>query len=143
MTVDYRVFKALDCDTFTPFNIFDDQAKQRTIWVAESGGDVFTIYDDVGTMGIVGCTPMWEGVANMWTLLGEGIYREPKAFSLLTGLLMDAMFEKYDLRRADAHVKVGYDKGVSWIEKFGFVREGVMKRYLPDGTDAYLYARYS
>jgi len=142
MTVKFREFRPLDADEFSPFDFFDDGAKQRTIMSSQYGSDVFTIYDEEGVMGVVGCTPIWEGVANMWTLLGEGIYREPKAFSLLTGKLIEEMFNKYRLRRADAHVKIGHDKGVEWIERFGFVREGTMRRYLPDGSDAYLYARY-
>jgi hypothetical protein len=141
MTVSYRKFKPLDVSTFIPMNIFDDGAKLRTIYASDFS-DVYTIFDEGGEMGIVGCTPIWPGVANMWTLLGEDIKREPKAFSLLVGVLIEEMFAKHNLRRADAHVRVGYSNGVSWIEKFGFVREGVMRRYLPDGADAYLYARY-
>lgn len=138
-----RKFIAFDVEMFKPLEIFHDGAKQRTIWASQCGAHVYTLFDDTGVMGIVGCSPLWPGRADMWSHLGDGIHRDPKEFSLEVGKLIEKQFVDLNLHRAEAHVKVGYEQGVKWVERFGFVREGIMKQYLPDKADAYLYARYA
>ena len=46
-------------------------------------------------------------------------------------------------RRIQIEVKTDYRMGCRWAEALGFKREGLMRRWMPDGSDAYLYGRVS
>mgnify|MGYP003671506105 CR=1 FL=1 len=46
-----------------------------------------------------------------------------------------------NLRRLQIVVDVNREKAVQWADFLGFKREGVMKRYGPEGHDYYMYAR--
>jgi RimJ/RimL family protein N-acetyltransferase len=142
MTVSVREFNHFDVNDFDPLpGIFGDDAKRRTVDAARYGAYVYTFFDEEGVIGVAGCTPIWAGLAEVWTILGEGINRDPKGFSARVGETIDHVADMLTLIRIQAHVKVGHAAGVKWIERFGFIEEGIMKNYLGKGVDAHLYAR--
>lgn len=143
MSVSWREFRPFDVGEFEPLEgVFDVDAKRRTLDADKYGSIVRTYVDNQGIVGIGGCSMVFPGVAEFWSLLGEGIYRCPKDFSLAIGDSIEELFESLELNRGQAHVREGYEKGEKWLERFGFVREGLMKNYLGAGVHAHLYARY-
>lgn len=45
------------------------------------------------------------------------------------------------LRRIEATVVSGFDRGCRWLTRLGFQHEGTMRAFGPDGADHELYAR--
>lgn len=143
MSVSVREFNHFDVNEFEPWpDVFGDDGKKRTVDQARYGAYCYTFFDEAGVIGIGVCTPLYAGSAEFSTLLGDGLLRHPKEASLVIGETISHCFDMLKLFRGQAVVKEGYDKGVKWIERFGFVREGLMKNYSKVGENAYLYARY-
>jgi hypothetical protein len=46
-----------------------------------------------------------------------------------------------DFKRIEAFVDANFAEGHRWIQMLGFVREGYMRSFSPNGNDAVLYAR--
>ena len=86
----------------------------------------------------------WEGVGLLWLMLTADSKKDG-----LHGLrALDAIKEKTDeliaknnLWRAEAIVRVGFDKAIKMIEFLGFERESTLEKYIPDTTDGFLYKR--
>ena len=104
----------------------------RIAWSAFSGGRC------VAAGGIY---EYWKGRGGAWMMVGSDvrgarmvpIHRKVEA----------AIFEAHSLGmvRIETAVRCGFEAGVRWIEMLGFRREGVFRRYSPDGSDHYAYAK--
>ena len=86
----------------------------------------------------------WEGVGLLWLMLTA----DCKKHSLYGVIALDAikekmeyLIEKNNLWRAEAIVRVGFDRAIKMVEFLGFERESTLEKYMPDKTDAHLYKR--
>ena len=55
--------------------------------------------------------------------------------------MFDHMQEEYKYQRIQASISVKDAKAKRFAEWLGFENEGIMKKYGPDGSDYYRYAR--
>jgi RimJ/RimL family protein N-acetyltransferase len=55
--------------------------------------------------------------------------------------MFDYLQEEFDYQRIQASIAVTDKTAKRFAEWLGFQNEGVMKKYGPDGTDYYRYAR--
>lgn len=107
----------------------------------ESDGVVaFTVFDKNIAIGIVGVLSIWDGLGDAFTIISKDIKNHGRAAYEAAGLLVPTIFNSMKLRRLQATVLVGFDVGVKFIENIGFQREGIMKKWTPDGDDVYIYA---
>jgi len=83
-----------------------------------------------------GIVPTWRGSNVAWALLS--------AMSMRTMVelthAVKTWLGDYD-GRLETWVDARHPGHVRWAEKLGFEREGLMRKFLPDGGDAFLYAR--
>lgn len=87
-----------------------------------------------------GVIPQWPGRAVSWALLGSSI--GPR--DMLWVHRQARWFIEDQLRnfhRIEGHVHEPFEAGHRWMRMLGFVSEGVMRRYDPEGRDMRLYAR--
>lgn len=104
----------------------------------------YTVIYESAIVAVGGLQVRWEGVGLLWLMLTA----DCKKYGIY-GLLaleaikekMEYLIEKNKLWRAEAAVRVDFPQAIKMIEFFGFEREGVMRRYYPDKTDAILYSR--
>ena len=94
--------------------------------------------------GVGGLVMKWEGVGLLWLMLTskcrkDGVYGFIAAKSIKEK--MEELIAENNLWRAEATVRSDFPKAIKMIEAFGFKREGLMEKYCPDKSDAYLYAR--
>jgi len=54
---------------------------------------------------------------------------------------MKIVWEHYDLVRLHTYVRADFPAGARFVEKIGFKKEGLMRKFCPDETDAWLYAK--
>lgn len=85
-------------------------------------------------VGAAGVVPIWRGSVVAWALLSVDIPMVAlhRAVSLWLGNYAGRI-ETWTDARHEAHSR--------WARMLGFEREGLMKKFLPDGGDAWLYAR--
>lgn len=143
MSVKIIEFKPEHLEKFSAFDIYDDKAIERALDCHKGNHPTMTVVDGDVVVGVIGAIHYWRGRVEFWAVLGDAIYSNPKKISLAIGVVIDNIFASGKINRAEAHVKSDYQNGIKWIERFGFVKEGLAKNYLPDGSDAYLYGRYS
>lgn len=100
-------------------------------WTGEENGHV---------IACAGVIPQWPGRAIAWALMSP---MAGKCFRRIHRSV--SAFLDYNIRerfhRIEATVDVDFDRAHKWMRMLGFEREGVMKKYRPDGMDQVLYAR--
>lgn len=101
----------------------------------------FTFMKDAEIVAICGAFPFVPGVIHFWGLMSDLVSKYPVAFHKAC-LKVLSWYEQHEKpRRVQMEVSVAYPLGQRWAESLGFKREGTMKHWMPDGTDAYLYGR--
>jgi len=96
-------------------------------------------------LAVCGIHWFWPGVGEAWIIQHNraqearvtrmAVYKAAKK-------LLEILLEKHavPLQRLQATVRTDWPDALRLAERMGFERESVMKRYSPDGTDAYMYA---
>lgn len=97
----------------------------------------YTWLVDGKVIACLGVIPIWENRAAAWGLIGENarrhltfVHRGVRRFLDLT-----------QYRRVETPVSTNFVEGHRWARMLGFVNEGTMRAYMPDGSDCDLYAR--
>ncbi|MEN9417119.1 MAG: hypothetical protein RI988_739 [Pseudomonadota bacterium] len=102
-----------------------------------SSGPAYGAWVGDRIVGAGGLLEVWPGRAHAWALIGEGAGRH---WLLIHRATLRAL-ESHSFRRVETAVVSDFAAGHRWAEMLGFVREGRMRGYAPDGTDCDLYAR--
>ena len=99
----------------------------------------FTGFVDDRIIACAGIQPMWSGVGKIWAVLaqdigGYGLLAVHKAVRRVLAMRPE--------RRLEAEIDSSFEEGHRWIKMLGgFVFEGTMRGYAPDGRDCDRYAR--
>lgn len=100
-----------------------------------------TLLVDNQVIAVVGGIVIWPGVCEMWTVTSPLVSLSPLGFHREIRKIIDFYVREKKLHRIHATVKCAFKAGLSWVEALGFVREGTLKQYGPEGADYYMYAR--
>ena len=92
-------------------------------------------------LGVAGLSPLWNGVAQAWVVVGLGVKKH--SFFLNRNVLkyLDILAKTHSLRRIQATVPCFSDGNLSWIESLGFELESKLKGFGPDGKDHFMYRK--
>ena len=90
---------------------------------------------------IGGVYGLWQNVGEAWFIMSSHAYKMPFAAAKYSSLLLDHVQEDNKLQRIQASVHADDSQAVRYVEWLGFENEGLMKRYGPDGSDYYRFAR--
>ena len=84
-----------------------------------------------------GLTPVWEGRAIAWALIGEDIKKHAKELhETAKYILGNSVY-----RRIEATIDPTFKTSIRWIERLGFKYECTFKSYSPSGEDMLSYVR--
>lgn len=97
-------------------------------WTATVRGDA------IASIGLI---TFWEGRRYAWAFLADDFPQH--ALSITRAI--HRWLRYHGAGRIETAVEPRDEKAVRWAERFGFVREGLMRHWTPEGTDMYLYAR--
>jgi len=92
-------------------------------------------------LGVAGSFRQWAGSSQLWAIFDKEVDKYPMALTRICNSLILYAVKKQNLRRVSINVKSDYTKGNRFAWTLGFDFEGKMHGFLPDGTDANLYAR--
>jgi hypothetical protein len=101
----------------------------------------FTLIGNGKVLAIIGGFPFVPGVIHFWSLISIHVRECPIAFHKEILKVLDWYEKNEKPRRLQWEVRASYTMGQRWAESLGLKKEGLMKQWMPDGEDAYLYAR--
>jgi len=132
--------RKMTLDDIPLLNLSEDWMRGRyRMYLAAETGPSWVMEDNGGLLCAFGAAFLWSGVCEVYFNLIEKRHiisqlRTVKRF-------LDEQGKKYNVRRFHATVKCDFDIGKKFIEFLGFQCEGKLRKYNPDGSDAYLYSR--
>ena len=100
-----------------------------------------SLYMDGKVEACLGLMMLWDGNADVWTVTSKKVQNSPVAFHRTVLRLLNSYQDGLKLRRISAGTPSNFVDGCKWLETLGFVKEGKMIKYGPDGQDWWLYAR--
>lgn len=105
-------------------------------------GVAFTLLVNNEIIGCGGIRVFWDGCGEAWSILKD---ETPQLLFMMllevSKKQLDMIIKKCKFRWVQTTVRADYDKGIRFVQFLGFERKCKMKRFLPDGSDAFLYAR--
>lgn len=111
---------------------------RKMIRTAAAAGPAWTALHDGRVLGVAGLGMHWQGRAEAWCLLSRDVPTRlwPAIHRAALRGIAGAGF-----RRVEATVKGRFKQGERWLAMLGFVPEGAMPAYGPDGSDHHRWAR--
>jgi len=104
-------------------------------------GPAYTIIVDGEIIACAGIRIFWEGSGEAWSILSkENSSKYIRLIMETFGKRLKFVVEKLKFRWVQVSINSNNDKGIHFAQHFGFKRKCEMKGYLPDGSDAFLYA---
>ncbi len=103
-------------------------------------GEAWTLTDRMEPVACGGLAPVWPGRFIAWTWIGVASPRAWLAMRKACLAGIDRAFEG-GARRIEASTPADLPGGCHWLDRLGFEREGLARRYGPDGTDYWIFAR--
>ena len=90
-----------------------------------------------------GLLNIFPGVAEAWLIPSKDLNNLKVAlpFHKATKAFFNNAFRLFDLQRIQCTVDITNKDALKWIETMLFTREGIMKKFGPDGHDYVLYSR--
>lgn len=116
----------------------DQLADMRSV-VMRHGSFTKTIEGDGEVLAVLGLVVRWDGVADVWAVIGDGARGRGVALTRAARRLLRRFASELRLRRVGASVQASRDEYCRWIELLGFECEGVEARAAPDGGDVFRY----
>ena len=124
-------------------NPFEEAVKGYPYMECPDENTYAVIYES-SLVAVGGLYVRWEGVGLLWLMLTADCKKEGldgiRALHAIKDK-MEYLIEKNNLWRAEAIVRVGFEKAIKMIEFLGFKYESTLEKYMPDKTDGYLYTR--
>lgn len=130
--IDLREMDRLSIGGIEYRDMIKDQAKRGMALTGFFGTDV---------VAIIGLIPFWSGVADAWAVTSPLVDKMKLSFHRAVCKGFKEVLECNNLHRVQAAVHVKHVQSQKWLKALGFVDEGLMRKYGPDGGDYHRYAR--
>ena len=101
----------------------------------------FTLLHNNNPLCSGGIVPLWNGVAEGWSISSKRIFRNKVKASRLIKERTDLLCANNKIWRLQTAVKADFKIGIRFAEFLEYKKEGLMVGYGPDKTDYYLMAR--
>ena len=92
-------------------------------------------------VGCGGIIPIWPGLAECWLVGGWRLPSHKISAVRALTLTLARLVRENKLRRLQAIVRADWDQAIRFVEFLRFEQEGLLRKYGPDGSDHYVYAR--
>lgn len=105
-------------------------------------GPGYTILVDGEAVACAGIRVFWQGVGEAWSILSKD--KSSQHLKLILeefGKRLEFVISEMKFRWIEVSLNKNNEKGIRFAQHFGFERKCEKTGYLPDGSDAFLYAR--
>jgi RimJ/RimL family protein N-acetyltransferase len=100
----------------------------------------FSGIKDGRIIGAAGIHPIHPGVGRAWALLSGEVRNAEFFLHRQVKRRLPAFIEIGDFHRVETVVRTNFPDGYFWAERLGFIHEGILKKYGPDGSDYHSFA---
>lgn len=105
--------------------------------LAAAKGVAWSALDGADVIACAGLIEMHAQRAVAWAMFSDAALRQFKTIHrVAAGVIMASPW-----RRIEMTVDAQHRAAITWAERLGFEREGLMAAYTPDGRDCFLYSR--
>ena len=109
--------------------------------IQAANGFAFTCHLNGQPVAVFGCTKLWDGVGEMWSVIGDHARKHPIAMTKIGIAFADICEIAMHLHRLQITVKTSDNRAISWAKAIGFISECTMKQYSTDKLDYDLMVR--
>ncbi len=136
-----EVFQEKHFKMIEPIGGWDDLMKKPLFLSLETDQvKAYSIVKENKVIAIFGFVVIWEGVSEVFTIMCKDIKEHGFLLYKTFKSSIEKMFEKHNFRRVQATVFVEFEAAINMVERLGFKREGLLRKWLPNGNDVYMYA---
>ena len=89
-----------------------------------------------------GVIVLWDKVGEGWLVVSKDVNERKVEIAYFLRNVIDETMKELKLKRLQVAVRTDFEKGKKFVEFLDFEFEGVMHSYFPDGSNAFLYARF-
>lgn len=141
--IEVRDFRPEDVDGLEPPEVHVRSLEaigdwRKMIRTSAATGPCWTALHEGRVLGVAGLGVHWEGRAEAWCLLAREV--PTRLWPAIHRAALRGI-EAAGFRRVEATAKQGFEPAGKWLRMLGFVPEGVMPAYGPDGADHMRWAR--
>jgi len=104
------------------------------------GGPAYSFADDKGILFCAGIVLMMKGVGEAWSFCDRAVSGYPREVLFYQKEQLTKEMTRQKLHRVQAHCLTSWRAAWRFLEHLGFQREGVVRKYDPEGRDYYLYS---
>ena len=137
----YSPLHALEIKVTNPEVIISDKSPAEHMNYQATLGPAITALICGQPVAVFGYIPYWGGLAEFWSMFDDRARRYPKAMTSIAKQFLYIAEIAEGLRRLQITVKSDDQRAYRWAKALGFEEEGLMRKFLPDGSDAYMMAR--
>ena len=105
----------------------------------ESVGPAFTLMIDDVPEACGGIAMIDDTFGECWVLIPRSVHGIIVYRAILRGL--NFLIARHNFRRVQAFIVEGFEKGFRLVKKLGFVFEGRLEKFGPNGETLHLYAK--
>lgn len=139
MMLKFKKFEKEDLNNIETNFHFPESSKAAMM--KESCLSAYTAMQESRVFMIGGVYGLWDKVGEAWFMMSKYAYDMPISAAKYSSLLLDHVQEENDLQRIQASVHADDKQAIRYVEWLGFENEGLMKKFGPDGSDYYRFAR--
>ena len=114
---------------------------QKMLETQAEYGFAFTCFMNGEPAAAFGCSLLWDGVGEMWSVIGDLARTKPIAMTKVGIAFADICEIALRLHRLQITVKTSDIRAISWARAIGFISECTMKEYSADRYDYDLMVR--
>ena len=100
-----------------------------------------TVWADGRPVAVFGVLILWEGVGHLFGYVSKDAKRYPLTLVRAGWELLDYAVKTWDFWRLQATVPAEFNRGIRYLQRFGFRVDGLMPYYGPDAADHLMLSR--
>lgn len=113
---------------------------RKWLSVLHNAGNCYSLAYEGDIIFCGGICILYPGIGEGWLLCSKRIIKFVRELYYYTDFIIQSIINKYTLHRVQAYVKASWKDAVHFLEKLGFQREGLLKKFISE-KDYYIYAR--
>jgi len=104
-------------------------------------GQSFSAIDNGHLIACRGIKQLWPGVAEVWFLSSDKVHNHVRPVIKIIFKYLPRLIKEQKLVRIQSAVRADWPEAQRFAQFMGLENEGLMRKYGPDGTDYFRYAR--
>ena len=107
-----------------------------------NSGPALSFWHNGTLLMVAGIVSPWPKSGEAWAILSPEASTHAVGINRTVARVLVWLAKGMGLRRLQAHVRSDFRVGIRWVEWLGFVKEGEMKEFGPEGEDFNRYVMF-